>query len=83
MAGELVKLKADAIVASGPAARLLKTVTTIVPIVFGFSGDPVEAGFVNSLARPGTNLTGMSFMAQDLAGKRLELLREVAPRVRV
>jgi putative ABC transport system substrate-binding protein len=80
MAGELVKLKADAIVASGPAARLLQTVTTIVPIVFGFSGDPVEAGFVNSLARPGTNLTGMSFMAQDLAGKRLELLREVAPK---
>jgi putative ABC transport system substrate-binding protein len=81
MATELVKLKVDVFVAAGPVAGILKTVTNTVPIVVGFSGDPVEAGFVNSLARPGTNITGMSFMAQDLAGKRLELLRESAPKL--
>jgi putative ABC transport system substrate-binding protein len=81
VAAELVKLKVDAFVAPGPVARMLKSKTSTIPIVFGFSGDPVEAGFVNSLARPGTNMTGMSFMAQDLAGKRLELLREAAPKL--
>jgi putative ABC transport system substrate-binding protein len=81
MAAELVKLKVDVILAQGPAARAAKSVTTTVPIVFGFSGDPVEAGFVESLARPGTNMTGMSFMAQDLAGKRMELLKEAAAHV--
>jgi putative ABC transport system substrate-binding protein len=80
MAAELVQLKFDAIVAQGPAALVLKSATVTVPVVFGFSGDPVEAGFVKSLARPGTNMTGMSFMAQDLAGKRLELLREAVPK---
>ena len=80
LAAELVKLNVEVIVAQGPAALAIKSSTTSVPVVFGFSGDPVEAGFVVSLARPGTHMTGMSFMAQDLAGKRLELLREVAPK---
>lgn len=80
LAAELIRLKVDLILTEGPAARAAKSVTTTVPIVFGFSGDPVEAAFVESLARPGTNMTGMSFMAQELAGKRVELLKEAAPR---
>ncbi len=81
MAADLVKLKVDVIVSQGLATRVAKSATTTLPIVFGFSGDPVEAGFVESLARPGTNLTGMSFLSLDLAGKRLELLKEAAPKV--
>jgi ABC-type uncharacterized transport system substrate-binding protein len=81
MAAEFVQQKVEVIVSQGSATRPAKGATTTVPIVFGFSGDPVEAGFVESLARPGTNLTGMSFLALDLAGKRLELLREAAPKV--
>lgn len=80
MAAELVKLDVEVIVAQGGAVRAAKSATQKIPIVFGFSGDPVEAGFVGSLARPGTNMTGMSFMAFDLAGKRMELLRETAPK---
>jgi putative ABC transport system substrate-binding protein len=81
MAADLVHLKMEVIVSQGAATRMLNSANTTVPVVFGFSGDPTEAGFVESLARPGTNLTGMSFMALDLAGKRLELLKEAAPRV--
>ena len=81
MAAELLQLKTEAIVTQGSATRVAKLAMTTVPVVFGFSGDPIEAGFVDSLARPGTNLTGMSFMAQDLAGKRLEIFRETAPKV--
>jgi putative ABC transport system substrate-binding protein len=55
---------------------------TQIPVVFGFSGNPVDAGFVHSLARPGTNMTGISLMSLDLAGKRIELLKELAPNVR-
>ena len=80
MAAELIDGRADVIVTLGPAALVLKALTTQVPIVFGFSGDPVEAGLVNGMARPGKNMTGMSFMAQDLSGKRLELLKETVPK---
>lgn len=80
-ANELVKSKVDVIVAQGPAARVARSTTTTVPVVFGFSGDPVEAGFVESLAHPGKNLTGMTFLSLDLAGKRLELLKEAAPKI--
>ncbi|HEX9455743.1 MAG TPA: ABC transporter substrate-binding protein [Candidatus Binatia bacterium] len=78
---ELIQLKAEVIVTQGTATRIAKSVTTTVPIVFGFSGDPIEAGLVDSLARPGRNLTGMTFLSLDLAGKRLELLKEAAPKV--
>ena len=81
LASELSRRKVDAIVTQGTATRLVKPTVTSIPVVFAFSGDPVEAGFVDSLARPGTNFTGMTFMAQDLAGKRIELLKEAAPRV--
>jgi len=53
-----------------------------IPLVFAFSGDPVEAGLVQSFARPGGNMTGMSFMALKLVGKRLEVIRELAPKTR-
>jgi putative tryptophan/tyrosine transport system substrate-binding protein len=81
LATELVEQKVDVIVAQGPAAIAAKKASTTIPIVFSFSGEPVEAGLVASLARPGGNLTGMSFLAFDLVGKRLELLKEAAPKV--
>ena len=81
LAAELSHLRVDVIVTQGTATRVVKPIITNIPVVFAFSGDPVEAGFVDSLARPATNFTGMSFMAQDLAGKRIELLKEAVPRV--
>jgi putative ABC transport system substrate-binding protein len=81
LATELAQLKVDVIVAQGAAAAPAKTAAGAVPIVFGTSGDPVEGGFVASLARPGGNITGVTFLAFELVGKRLELLKEVLPRV--
>jgi putative ABC transport system substrate-binding protein len=82
MANELVREKVDVIVAGGgPAARSAKDATNMIPIVFITSGDPVEAGFVDSIARPGRNMTGMSWLSFELVGKRLELLKEAVPRV--
>lgn len=66
---------------SGPAARPAKMATETVPIVFNYSGDPVEAGFIDSLARPGRNMTGVTQLAFELVGKRLEILKEAVPRV--
>lgn len=79
---EIIKWRADVIVSLMPAVLDVSKRISNVPIVFGFSGDPVKAGLVNSLARPGRNLTGMAFMAMDLVGKRLELLREFSPKAR-
>jgi putative ABC transport system substrate-binding protein len=59
-----------------------KQATAVIPIVFGLAGDPVGIGLATSLARPGGNVTGLSDQAVDLAGKRLEILREVAPGLR-
>jgi len=82
IAAELVRLKVDVIVAkSTPAALAAKQETSDIPIVFG-AGDPVASGLVESLARPGGNVTGLSQQQTDTAGKRLELLREVVPRLR-
>lgn len=78
---DLVQQKVDVIVTSGPAARPAKTATETIPIVFNFSGDPVEAGFINSLARPGRNMTGVSQLSFELVGKRLEVLKEAMPGV--
>src|SRR5262245_49488572 len=82
LANELVREKVEVIVAAGgPAARSAKDATKTIPIVFTVSGEPVEAGFVDSLARPGGNMTGMSWLSFELVGKRLELLKEAVPRV--
>ena len=77
---ELVAAKVAVIVAAGtPAALAMKKATTTVPLVMVAVGDPVGTGLVPSLARPGGNLTGLSSVAPDLEGKRLQLLREVVP----
>jgi putative ABC transport system substrate-binding protein len=66
-------------VALGPTATPARNATSTIPIVFAFSGDPIQAGFVRSFARPGGNLTGISFLALELVGKRIELLKAVMP----
>ncbi len=81
LAGELVGLKVDVLVASGSAILAAKKASATIPIVFAGSGDPVGTGLVSSLARPGGNITGLSNMALDLDGKRLELLKEAFPKV--
>ena len=82
LAAELVRLRVDVIFAnSGPAALAAKRATSTVPIVFEILGDPVSAGLVGSLARPGGNLTGVSGLAPELSGKQIELLKEVVPRL--
>ena len=80
---EFVNLKVDVIVthANTPVAEATQA-TTVIPIVFAAAGDPVDSGFVASLARPGGNITGLSLQQRDLASKRLELLREVVPALR-
>jgi putative ABC transport system substrate-binding protein len=83
IAAEFVQLKVDVIVAQGTQSVVAaKQATTVIPIVFPVAGDPVGAGLVASLARPGGNVTGLSLQFTDLAGKRLELLREVVPGLR-
>ena len=83
IAAEFVRLKVDVIVTLGTQPVLAaKQATAHVPIVFAAAGDPVGTGLVASLARPGSNLTGLSLQAPDLAGKQLELLREVIPGLR-
>jgi ABC-type uncharacterized transport system substrate-binding protein len=80
LAAELVRRRVAVIVAGGPpAARAAKAATTTTPIVFGVGDDPVKIGLVASLARPGGNLTGINFLAAELAAKRLELLRQMVP----
>jgi putative ABC transport system substrate-binding protein len=82
LAAELIGLKVDVIVTVGlPAAVAAKQATLIVPIVMALISDPVGAGLVASLARPGGNVTGLSTASLDLSGKRLELLKETMPKV--
>jgi putative tryptophan/tyrosine transport system substrate-binding protein len=77
IAAEFARLKVDIIVTGGtPAVMAAKQAAPVVPIVFAAAGDPVGVGLVASLARPGGNVTGLSVLAVDLAGKRLDLLRE-------
>jgi putative ABC transport system substrate-binding protein len=82
IAAEFIRLKTEVIVTVGSIVAALKQVTPAIPIVFALANDPVGGGLVASLARPGGNVTGLSSQAPDLAGKRLELLREVAPPLR-
>ena len=80
LASDLVRLKVDVIVtASMPVIRAAKQATSTIPIVMASSFDPVGAGLVTSLARPGGNVTGLAEMATELVGKRVELLREAVP----
>ena len=83
LAAELARLKVDIIVAAGdPGVRAAKNVTTTIPIVMtGQGSDPVEAGFVESLARPGANVTGLTNLTRELGGKRLELFKEAVPKL--
>ena len=83
IAAEFVRLNVDVILTWGTASVLaVKQATSVIPIVFASTGDPVGTGLVASLARPGGNVTGSSNQAPDVAGKRLELLREFVPGLR-
>jgi putative ABC transport system substrate-binding protein len=82
IAAEFVRLKVDVIVTSGAAVTAAMHANSTIPIVFAIGADPVGSGHVASLARPGGNVTGLSLQAADVAGKRLELLREVIPNLR-
>src|SRR6516162_498392 len=82
LAAELAGLKLDAIIAfTTPAAIAARKATTTIPVIFLYVGDPVGAGVVPSLARPGGNTTGISLLATELAAKRLEILLEIAPKI--
>ena len=82
LAAELVQLKTDALIGSGPQAiGALQKATTTIPIVMGVTGNPVVEGFVASLARPGGNITGSMINAGEIYSKRLEMLLEIAPKV--
>jgi putative tryptophan/tyrosine transport system substrate-binding protein len=83
IAADFVRLKVDVIVTSGTANVVAaKQATSVIPIVFAVAGDPIANNLVANLARPGGNVTGLSTLATDLAGKRLELLREAIPGIR-
>jgi putative ABC transport system substrate-binding protein len=82
LAAELVRLKVDAIVTAGPTiTRPVKEATSTIPIVMTFDDDPVGSGFAASLARPGGNITGLSTLNPEIAGKQLELLKQVVPKL--
>jgi ABC-type uncharacterized transport system substrate-binding protein len=82
VAAEFVRQKVDIIVTNGSSVAAVKRATSVIPIVFAVATDPVGGGLVASLVRPGGNVTGLSAQSTDLAGKRLELLREVVPSLR-
>jgi ABC-type uncharacterized transport system substrate-binding protein len=83
IAAEFVRLEVDVIVTAGTDAVIAtKKATSVIPVVFGTAGDPVANGLVASLARPGANVTGLSNQSAEIAGKRIQLLREVVPSLR-
>lgn len=82
LADELVRMPVDVIVVQGEAVLELRSLRMPVPVVYAYSGDPVAAGLAESLARPNANMTGLTYLALELNGKRLELLRELAPGLR-
>jgi putative ABC transport system substrate-binding protein len=83
IATEFIRLNVDVIVTVGAAALAAKQMTSVIPIVFAVAADPVGSGLVANLARPGGNITGLSVQFTDTTGKRLELLREVVPTLRM
>ena len=82
IAAEFVRLKVDVIVTAGPPVFAAKQATSVIPIVFATVADPLSTGLVASLSQPGGNITGLSLTSPELAGKRLELLREAIPGLR-
>jgi putative tryptophan/tyrosine transport system substrate-binding protein len=82
LAAELVRLNASVIVTTGTGVPALKQATSVIPIVFTIASDPIASGLVTSLSRPGGNVTGLSQLAADLGGKRLDILRDVVPSLR-
>jgi ABC-type uncharacterized transport system substrate-binding protein len=78
---ELLRAKVDLIVTGGPATEAAPLASRSVSVVFGFSGNPVDAGIVKSFARPDANATGISFLALDIAAKRVEILKEASPTI--
>jgi putative ABC transport system substrate-binding protein len=82
IAAEFVRLKVDVIVTVESAVPAVKQATSVIPIVFAVANDPVGGGLVASLSRPGGNVTGLSAQQADIAGKRLDLLREIRPDLR-
>jgi ABC-type uncharacterized transport system substrate-binding protein len=81
LAAELIRLKADIIIGSTPGVHAAQHATTKTPIIMCIADDAVREGFVANLSRPGGNITGMASFGPELAGKRLELLREATPSV--
>ena len=82
LAAELVRLNLDLLVVAGtPSALAVKKATTTIPIVMTNAGDPVSAGLIASLARPGGNVTGLASLSPELNSKRLELLKDAIPKL--
>jgi len=79
---ELVAERIDVLVSRGPSVDFTRRVRDRVPVVFVYSGDPIAAGFADSLGKPGRNMTGMTFMATELCAKRVEVLKELLPGVK-
>lgn len=77
---ELAAERVDVLVARGPSALFTKSLRSRIPVVFAFSGDPVEAGFADSLRAPGRNMTGITFLSMELSAKRVEVLKEMVPK---
>lgn len=82
LAAELVKLPVNIIVAQGAAVSEISNLGLPIPVVYIFSADPISAGLADSLARPRGNMTGLTFMAAELNGKRLEILQDIIPDLR-
>ena len=82
VARELLKVEPDVVVTQELMAYAMRATKSLAPVVFGFSGDPVDGKLVESFARPGGTMTGMSYLALDLVGKRIELLKEWIPQTR-
>jgi putative ABC transport system substrate-binding protein len=82
LAREVLASQPAILLSQGGTVRIVHQQNPRIPVIFGFSGDPVEAGFVQSLRRPGGNMTGMTFLSLDLVGKRIQTLREALPQLR-
>jgi len=82
LAREIIASRPAIVLCQGATVRSVHQLNPQIPVLFGFSGDPVEAGFVQSLAHPGGNMTGMTFLSLDLVAKRIQTLREVLPQLR-